>query len=192
MIHATEQLDVHDTLIDSRSHQLLHPERHLWTPRQLRDLTGHVTAEFAAPLSALVRYEPAQRWWARLGLTTGVELWLLSWLPGQHTEPHDHGGSAGSFTVLTGTLHECYRYPGGLIRSTIRRSRTPIGFGAGHAHQVSNRGGEPAASVHAYSLPLVPTCRYASLDDIPAEIPPLPADRTPLAELLEQIDNEVL
>ena len=32
--------------------------------------------------------------------------WLLSWLPGQGTGLHDHGGSAGAFAVVRGTLHE--------------------------------------------------------------------------------------
>lgn len=176
------------TSIDPAANIVLHPELHapglasllptdrlLWDPRQLRDLTATVAREFAEPLRELLRYEEPQRWWARLAVTQGVELWLLSWLPGQHTEPHDHGGASGSFTVFTGTLHEQYRYPCRLIRDADHAAGKALGFGAGHAHQVSNTSEAPAASVHAYSPPAVPTREYASLRDIPAEIPPLPA-----------------
>ncbi len=48
-----------------------------------------------------------------------------------------------------------------------------IGFGAGRAHDLRNDAAAPAASVHAYSPPLVPTRRYESLWDVPATIPPL-------------------
>jgi hypothetical protein len=169
---------------------LIHPTRDLWTPRELRDLTSTVASELTTPLLGVLEYDPARRWWARLGLTEGVELWLLSWLPGQGTEPHDHGGAAGSFTVLTGELHEDYRYPGGPVRSAVRPVGGAIGFGAGRAHRVVNRGAVGAASVHAYSPPLVPTREYPSLADIPDRIPRLPAQRLPLEQLSVLTEQE--
>ncbi|GAA1967485.1 cysteine dioxygenase family protein [Amycolatopsis minnesotensis] len=168
-------LEVHPQVAESPLAGLLHPERLLWTPRELVGLTKAVAAELAPELHGLVRFDQDQRWWARLGLTDGVELWLLSWLPGQHTKPHDHGGASGSFTVLLGELDEQYRYPGGPIRDRHHTAGDGLGFGAGRAHQVTGAGGGPAASVHAYSPPLVPTRDYASLRDVPSEIPPLPA-----------------
>ncbi|MER6799511.1 cysteine dioxygenase, partial [Amycolatopsis mediterranei] len=42
-------------------------------------------------------------------------------------------------------------------------------------HQVTGLGDRPSASVHAYSPPLVATREYATLADVPPEIPPLPA-----------------
>jgi predicted metal-dependent enzyme (double-stranded beta helix superfamily) len=104
-----------------------------------------------------------------------VELWLLTWLPGQQTQPHDHGGAAGAFTVLAGELSEQYRYPGGPILDLKHTLGNAIGFGAGRAHQIGNAPTaiEPAASVHAYSPPLTPTREYASLLDVPTEIPAL-------------------
>jgi hypothetical protein len=152
---------------------LLHPERHLWTPGELRDLTTTVSTGLSADLRRILRFSGEQRWWARLGLTDGVELWLLSWLPGQFTEPHDHGGASGSFTVLLGDLDEQYRYPGTPIRDRRHPAGAAVGFGAGHAHQVRNNGPAPAASVHAYSPPLVPTREYATLWDVPDSIPDL-------------------
>jgi hypothetical protein len=182
--------DLHPKLDVRFLRDIIHPERDLWTPRELRELTSTVAAELTTPLLDVLRFDPDRRWWARLGLTEGVELWLLSWLPGQGTEPHDHGGAAGSFTVLTGELAEDYRYPGGPIRSARRPVGSALGFGAGRAHRVLNQGGTGAASVHAYSPPLVPTREYPSLADIPREIPPLPALRLPLEQLRVLADQE--
>ena len=36
----------------------------------------------------------------------GAQVWLLSWLPEQGTPLHDHGTSAGAFSVVPGTLTE--------------------------------------------------------------------------------------
>jgi len=157
-----------DFLVD-----LLRPDRAQWTARELRDLTSTVAAELTTRLLSVLRFEAGQRWWLRLGLTDGVELWLLSWLPGQFTQPHDHGGASGSFTVLLGELSEQYRYPSGPVRQAGYTVGNAIGFGAGRAHQLGNGGPLPAASVHAYSPPLVDTREYASLADVPAEIPAL-------------------
>ncbi|WP_199439217.1 cysteine dioxygenase [Umezawaea beigongshangensis] len=182
--------DVHPAVDSPRLRDLIRPGRELWTPDQLRELTSTVASESAAALAGVLRYVPEQRWWTRLGLTTGVELWLLSWLPGQGTEPHDHGGAAGSFTVLTGELHEEHRYPGGPIRTATRTAGTALGFGSGRAHLLRNVSSAGAATVHAYSPPLVPTREYASLADIPPVIPRLSARRLPLATLRRLADLE--
>jgi predicted metal-dependent enzyme (double-stranded beta helix superfamily) len=166
--------EVHPRLTDPLLPELLSPSRLLWTAAELAALTDQVAAELAGPLREILHFDADQRWWARLALTDGVELWLLSWLPGQHTKPHDHGGAAGSFTVLQGELAEEYRYPGGPIRSRTHLAGQSLGFGAGRAHQVTGAGELPSASVHAYSPPLVPTREYTSLTEVPSEIPPLP------------------
>ncbi|GAA5158661.1 MULTISPECIES: cysteine dioxygenase [Amycolatopsis] len=174
MTQTVLDFEIHPRLAESALPGLLPQSRLLWTPAELAELTRRVASELSGPLHDVLRFDADQRWWARLALTDGVELWLLSWLPGQHTAPHDHGGAAGSFTVLQGELTEEYRYPGGPIRSRHHVAGAGLGFGAGRAHQVSNTGTAPAASVHAYSPPLVPTREYASLADVPSEIPPLP------------------
>ena len=117
-----DQFDLHPTLDSQLLRDVIHPSRSLWTPRELRDLTSFVASELTTGLLSILDYSTERRWWARLGLTEGVELWLLSWLPGQGTEPHDHGGSAGSFTVLTGTVAGGLPLPG----------RTDPVRGAGH------------------------------------------------------------
>jgi hypothetical protein len=92
--------------------------------------------------------------------------------------------------VLTGTLSETYRYPGKPLRHAQRATGATIGFGAGHAHEVRNRGEAAALSVHAYSPPLVPTRTYPSLHHIPDRIPPLPARPRSFAELRAQAGAE--
>lgn len=185
MTASISDVELHPAITDPLLPDLLHPSRMLWSPRELRDLTSIVASELTTSLLGVLRYASPQRWWARLALTEGVELWLLSWMPGQRTEPHDHGGASGSFTVLTGTLAEFYRYPSGPIRSQSHEMGASLGFGAGRAHQVLNLTDANAASVHAYSPPLVPTREYGSLAEIPAEIPPLPAHRS-LADLRKE------
>lgn len=174
MTSVLRSTEIHPRLTGTALEELLHPERLLWTPTQLAGLTRTVTLELGARISEFLHFDADQRWWARLALTEGIELWVLTWLPGQGTKPHDHGGAAGSFTVLRGELSEEYRYPGGPIRQRTHVTGDGIGFGAGRAHQVTGAGTEAAASIHAYSPPLVPTREYASLADVPAEIPPLP------------------
>ncbi|MCG8919639.1 cysteine dioxygenase family protein [Actinokineospora sp. PR83] len=178
MTTSTSDLDIHPRFAVPRLRELIAPRSPLWTPTELRDLTTAVSTELQQQLLSTVRFSSPQRWWARLAVTDEVELWLLSWLPGQGTAPHDHGGASGSFTVLLGELAETYRYPSGPIRHRLHTTGAALGFGQGRAHRVQNLGTTMAASVHAYSPPLVPTREYASLRDVPAEIPPLPTQRT--------------
>jgi hypothetical protein len=42
----------------------------------------------------------------RVYATADFEVWLLSWLPGQVTPIHDHGGAVTATTVLSGSLIE--------------------------------------------------------------------------------------
>jgi predicted metal-dependent enzyme (double-stranded beta helix superfamily) len=164
---------IHPLLAGTRLGSILDTGAPVRTGAELRAVTAEMIGTMAAPLWDLVRYGPARRWWTRLALTPEVEVWLLSWLPGQGTAPHDHGGAAGSFAVLSGDLSETYRYPGRPVRRATRGPGTAIGFGPGHAHVLRNSSEAPAVSVHAYSPPLVPTREYESLYHIPDEIPSL-------------------
>jgi hypothetical protein len=155
-------------------HEVLYPGRTLWSARQLRELTTTVADELTSPLLSVLRFAEGQRWWSRLALTGGVELWLLSWLPGQGTKPHDHSGASGAFTVVLGQLAENYRYPGGPVRTRRHTTGASVAFGPERAHEVRNPSSMSnaasmtnAASVHAYSPPLMPVRNYASLRDLP-------------------------
>lgn len=53
-----------------------------------------------------VRFDHSRRHWAQLPSPTGVDLWLLTWLPDQATDLHDHGDSAAAVTVVSGALTE--------------------------------------------------------------------------------------
>jgi predicted metal-dependent enzyme (double-stranded beta helix superfamily) len=110
---------------------------------------------------ARVRLDPEGRWYERIHLTDSCEVWLISWLPGQETGFHDHGGAAGAFAVVWGALDE-YVASGA---TAVRMNRVAAGgvraFGPRHVHDVRNSAaGSVAVSVHAYSPPLTAMTRY--------------------------------
>ena len=74
-----------------------------------------------------VRLSPSRRWYERLEVGDGYDVWLLSWLPGQSTGFHDHGASAGAFGIATGCLEERRPHAPALIvksRGSERSVRT--------------------------------------------------------------------
>ncbi|MFI6763146.1 cysteine dioxygenase [Micromonospora sp. NPDC050417] len=105
------------------------------------------------------RFDPVERWYARLAGNEEHEVWLLTWLPGQSTDLHDHGGSAGAFTVASGALTEEV-VVGGELRPTILRTGSGRQFGPRHIHRVSNTGNVPAVSIHVYLPALSRMTRY--------------------------------
>jgi predicted metal-dependent enzyme (double-stranded beta helix superfamily) len=113
-------------------------------------------------------YDESSRWHARLTPdmvgTDAVEVWLLSWLPGQESALHDHGGSAGAFTVLYGALDELVVEPSRLGSGTVREHLWTRGairtFGSRHIHRVGNDGNVPAVSLHAYRPSLTSMQRF--------------------------------
>lgn len=94
----------------------------------------------------------------------GAQVWLLTWLPGQGTPLHDHGGSAGAFAVVRGALTE--DTVGGPA-SDVREVSAQLSagrvrpFGPHHVHRVTNRGTGAAVSVHAYTPGLRRMSTYA-------------------------------
>ncbi|MFF7634903.1 cysteine dioxygenase [Kitasatospora sp. NPDC008050] len=108
-----------------------------------------------------VRLSVEERWYERLSLTEDHEVWLISWLPGQSTGFHDHGGSRGAFTVALGELEELSI---GGADGELRTRRLPTGtaraFGPEFLHDVRNTAGGPAVTLHAYSPPLDEMSRY--------------------------------
>ena len=108
------------------------------------------------------RFNPVDRWYHRLVAATDHEVWLLTWLPGQGTEIHDHGGSAGAFQVVSGSLTEDTVVDGTPPRITARELGEGAGrrFGPRHIHRITNRSGRPAVSVHVYGPALATMTRY--------------------------------
>lgn len=118
------------------------------TPEEL----ANIVSLFAASDGWLdrVRLRAEGRWFERLYQGPDYDIWVISWLPGQSTGFHDHGGSSGAFVVATGILEE-YR-PG--EESLAVHPGTPRAFGPNYAHDVRNASLAPAISIHAYSPPL--------------------------------------
>ena len=102
--------------------------------------------------SSLVRFG-AERWWTRLHADESVDIWLLTWLPGQLTDLHDHGSSAAAFVVARGRLEEVRTNLAGTSHVTVHRSGQTSWVPTGAVHDV-RAVDEPAISVHAYSPPL--------------------------------------
>jgi hypothetical protein len=152
-------------------------KQRLLTPQQLAAEVRRLTA-VPAEWVARVRLDPAGRWYEQIQVSDSCELWLISWLPGQSTGFHDHGGANGAFGVVWGELDEHLAGPGatfsagpvgpgsvgpGSVGSTIRAASAGQvrSFGAHHVHDVRNSAVDSVAvSVHAYSPPLSAMTRY--------------------------------
>jgi oxalate decarboxylase/phosphoglucose isomerase-like protein (cupin superfamily) len=106
------------------------------------------------------RFDPSRRWYHRLDTVDGAEAWLLTWLPGQSTELHDHGGSSGAFVVVSGQLVEQTVDEYGIVAGRRLRAGAGRSFGARHVHRILNAGDRPAVSVHVYSPALTEMTRY--------------------------------
>jgi len=122
-----------------------------------RALSGRARAlaEDSAEWLHRVRLDPQGRWYERLHADDDHEVWIISWLPGQSTGFHDHGGSAGAFAVVLGELEEATLGDARTLESGEVR-----GFGGHHVHDVRNISAAPAVSVHVYSPPLSSMNRY--------------------------------
>lgn len=102
-----------------------------------------------------VRLSPDGRWYERLHQDADHEVWVISWLPGQSTGFHDHGGSSGAFAVALGALEEHRVHAGRGLGAGQSRS-----FGPDYVHDVRNTSSAPAVSVHVYAPPLSSMRRY--------------------------------
>lgn len=96
-----------------------------------------------------LRYDPHERYAALIARSATHEVWLLSWLPGQHTDVHDHDGAEGAFTVVMGTLTEHVLRAEHWTSHAVETGRSRV-FGPRHTHRVGNDGLDPAVSLHVY------------------------------------------
>jgi hypothetical protein len=123
------------------------------------------------------------RWFTRLHSDDELDVWLISWVPDHATELHDHGGSLGALTLISGALHE-FRWDGERLRRRRLDAGDQAGFPLGWVHDVTRAPGEqasegwghrplaggseatretvpaPTLSVHAYSPPLTAMSYY--------------------------------
>ncbi|SOJ56734.1 Cysteine dioxygenase [Mycobacterium simulans] len=108
-----------------------------------------------------------ERWFTRIYGDDELDIWLISWVPGHATELHDHGGSLGALTVLSGSLNE-FRWDGKRLRRRRLDAGDQAGFPLGWVHDVVwaprpaviAGPAEPTLSVHAYSPPLTAMSYY--------------------------------
>jgi predicted metal-dependent enzyme (double-stranded beta helix superfamily) len=109
------------------------------------------------------QFDPDSRWYACLANDADAQIWLLTWLPGQGTDLHDHGGSAGAFVVVSGAITE-KTVSTGRGGSEVGQDVVAAGhgrrFGSHHVHQMTNNGRTPAMSIHVYGPALETMNRY--------------------------------
>lgn len=124
----------------------------------------------------------SRRWFTRIHGDEELDVWLISWVPGQPTDLHDHGGSLGALTVISGSLNE-FRWDGRALRRRRLDAGDQAGFPLGWVHDVvwaprpvtvpaarpvaPSAGGrpvQPTLSVHAYSPPLTAMSYYQITD----------------------------
>jgi quercetin dioxygenase-like cupin family protein len=110
------------------------------------------------------QWPKVNRWAARLLSDDEVDVWLISWVPGKSTELHDHAGSLGALTVLSGNLSE-YRWTGAKLQLRTLEAGDQASFPIGWVHDVMHSGpgisgSDPTLSVHAYSPPLTAMSYY--------------------------------
>ena len=115
------------------------------------------------------------RWFTRIHGDDELDVWLISWVPGSATELHDHGGSLGALTLLSGSLNE-FRWDGEALRRRRLEAGDQAGFPLGWVHDVvwaprpvtsgarRRRAPGPTLSVHAYSPPLTAMSYYEVTD----------------------------
>ncbi len=116
----------------------------------LRRLVLKVAAQ-PARWRDLVAYRQTERYWVRLNSPADIDIWLLTRLPSQGTELHDHGDSAAAFVVVGGTLTEARVRDGRDVHDTRLHVGHAQTVERGVVHDVRNTSSEPAVSIHAYS-----------------------------------------
>lgn len=123
----------------------------------------------------------SRRWFTRIHGDDELDVWLISWVPGHATELHDHGGSLGALTVVSGSLNE-FRWDGRRLRRRRLDAGDQAGFPLGWVHDVVwaprpvarpvagsvtpiKARVAPTLSVHAYSPPLSAMSYYEVTGD---------------------------
>jgi hypothetical protein len=106
----------------------------------------------------------AERFWTRLPGPDGVDVWLLTWLPSQATDLHDHGDSAAAFAVVQGALTEVRADDVLGVWSTTLHAPAVRVVEPGIVHDVRNDLVKPAVSIHAYG-PRLERMRYYDVDE---------------------------
>ena len=118
-----------------------HPSGTAPTPLGLHDLSELTrgVAEQVRTGAHDVVLNPHQRWYRRLYADPFVDVWLISWAVEQATELHDHAGSLGALTVVSGELQEQRWVPASVpcVPAGCAAGKGAT-FALGHVHDVVN------------------------------------------------------
>lgn len=110
----------------------------------------------------LVVTDPDRRRYRLLYEEARLDLWVLSWMPGQFTGYHDHGDAAVGLVAAQGEVIERQLH----LRDGARARRLTAGDErhgrAGYIHSVGHAAGRPAVTIHAYSPPLTQVGQYSA------------------------------
>ena len=140
-------------------------------PADLLNVTDRYAADVLGGryhhLSPHGRPPATERWFTRLHGDDELDVWLISWVPDRSTELHDHGGSLGALTVVSGALRES-RWDGENLRHRRLVAGDQAAFPLGWVHDVvwardtitAGTPATPTLSVHTYSPPLTAMSYY--------------------------------
>jgi predicted metal-dependent enzyme (double-stranded beta helix superfamily) len=89
-----------------------------------------------------------------------IDVWVLSWMPGQGTGFHDHDLSSVGLACARGEVVERQMLlPTGATSIAMTPGSSRQGP-PGYIHSIAHVGGEPAVTIHAYSPPLARVGQY--------------------------------
>ncbi len=130
------------------------------TAASLRELTRSL-ATSPERWEHLVHHDATQRVFELIARSPAVEAWLICWMPGHDSGPHDHDISSGAITVVSGELTEERLTWGASTAPVAFRALDTFDFGPTDIHRVYHSGDEPSTAIHAYSPPLRGLGAYA-------------------------------
>lgn len=126
-----------------------------------RDLSGPELQTFAATLAEhpelwihLIKHDSTQRLYEELFSDDHITAWLICWMDGHDTGFHDHDGSAGAVTVLSGAVREERLVIDGPRHTRLCTAGEHFHFSPADIHRVRHTGADPAVTIHVYSPPL--------------------------------------
>lgn len=137
-----------------------------------RDLSGPELQSFVAELAEqpelwihLVKHDSTQRLYEELFSDDHLTAWLICWMEGHDTGFHDHDGSAGAVTVVSGAVREERLVIDGPPHSRVCTVGEHFHFSPADIHRVRHTGPDPAVTLHVYSPPLERMGAYLVDDD---------------------------
>lgn len=94
-----------------------------------------------------------------------VDIWVLSWMPGQETGFHDHDISEVGICTADGVIREHHLHLTHPATDHLMEPGDTQEGPFGYIHRVQHESGEPAVSVHSYSPPLAWVGQYREEGD---------------------------